>query len=245
MLSLILICLIVLLVLVYMLYGGREHKDAVQVSVSALAGLWVVVNLLPLGGTPYGQLPNTNPKLALELPPNVDPATGRKYELLPTSIPEPLSSEIDTSPTCSIGSSGCGSIRSTTAHVEASSDKLAFQWPARGRIIQKFEHGSDGINIALPVGTPVKAVEDGIVAYSDSKIAGYGNMILIHHANGYVSAYAHNITLDVKKGDRVTRGQTIAKSGQSGNVGSPQLHFELRKSSAPVDPSVYLQKLAI
>ena len=119
-----------------------------------------------------------------------------------------------------------------------------FRWPARGRVIQGFASGgNDGINIALPEGTQVKAAEAGVVAYAGSELKGYGNLVLIRHPNGFVTAYAHNGDISVKRGDQVTRGQTIARSGQSGNVGSPQLHFELRKGSQPVDPTSYLAGL--
>lgn len=123
-----------------------------------------------------------------------------------------------------------------------SSSNAEFRWPAKGRVISGFKNGgNDGINIAVPEGTPVKAAEEGTVAYSGSELKGYGNLVLIRHSNGYVSAYAHNGDLKVKKGDVVKRGQVVATSGQSGNVSSPQLHFELRKGSTPVDPSSYLQ----
>jgi murein DD-endopeptidase MepM/ murein hydrolase activator NlpD len=116
-----------------------------------------------------------------------------------------------------------------------------FRWPARGRIIQGFKSGgNDGINIAVPEGTAVKAAESGVVAYAGSEIKGFGNLVLIRHPNGYVSAYANNGELSVKRGEQVKRGQVIAKSGQSGNVASPQLHFELRKGSTPVDPTQFL-----
>ncbi len=132
----------------------------------------------------------------------------------------------------------------TTKVAAVDSDKPEFRWPARGRIIQGFSSGgNDGINIAVPEGTPVKAAEGGTVAYAGSELKGYGNLVLIRHPNGFVTAYAHNGELDVKRGDSVKRGQTIAKSGQSGNVGSPQLHFELRKGSTPVDPTNYLAGL--
>ena len=106
-----------------------------------------------------------------------------------------------------------------------------FRWPARGRVIAGFgaNGGNEGINIAVPEGTPVKAAEAGVVAYAGSEVKGYGNLVLIRHANGYVSAYAHNGELNVKRGEQVKRGQVIAKSGQTGNVTSPQLHFEIRK----------------
>jgi murein DD-endopeptidase MepM/ murein hydrolase activator NlpD len=117
-----------------------------------------------------------------------------------------------------------------------------FRWPARGRVIAGFgaNGGNEGINIAVPEGTPVKAAEAGTVTYAGSEVKGYGNLVLIRHENGYVSAYAHNGSLNVKRGEQVKRGQVIATSGQTGNVTSPQLHFEIRKGSTPVDPVKYL-----
>ena len=103
--------------------------------------------------------------------------------------------------------------------------------------------GNDGINISVPEGTAVKAAEGGVVKYAGSEPKGYGKLVLIQHPNGFVSAYAHNGELDVKRGDTVKRGQTIAKAGQTGNVSSPQVHFELRKGSTPVDPTGYLAGL--
>ena len=128
--------------------------------------------------------------------------------------------------------------------VIADSANPEFRWPARGRVIQGFKSGSnDGINISLPEGTPVKSAEAGVVVYAGSELKGYGNLVLVKHPNGFVSAYANNGDLEVKRGDSVKRGQTLAKSGQSGNVSSPQLHFELRKGSTPVDPTGYLAGL--
>jgi len=120
-----------------------------------------------------------------------------------------------------------------------------FRWPVRGRVIAGFGPKSnglqnDGINVAVPEGTPVKASEDGVVAYAGNELKGYGNLVLVRHSNGYVTAYAHASELLVKRGDTVKRGQVIAKSGQSGSVTAPQLHFEIRKGATPVDPSQYL-----
>jgi murein DD-endopeptidase MepM/ murein hydrolase activator NlpD len=121
------------------------------------------------------------------------------------------------------------------------STDLDFRWPARGRVISGFgSGGNEGINISVPEGTPVRAAESGTVAYAGSELKGYGNLVLIRHDNGYVSAYAHNGELAVKRGEKVKRGQVVAKSGQSGNVNAPQLHFEIRKGSTPVDPMPYL-----
>jgi murein DD-endopeptidase MepM/ murein hydrolase activator NlpD len=99
---------------------------------------------------------------------------------------------------------------------------------------------STGINLAVPEGTPIKAAEDGVVAYAGNELKGYGNLVLIRHANGYVSAYANARELLVKRGDSIKRGQVIANAGQTGNVTSPQLHFEIRKGSTPVDPTKFL-----
>ncbi|HTE94870.1 MAG TPA: LysM peptidoglycan-binding domain-containing M23 family metallopeptidase, partial [Bradyrhizobium sp.] len=128
---------------------------------------------------------------------------------------------------------------------EATGALPTFRWPVRGKVITSYGaktngKSNDGINLAVPEGTPVKAAEDGVVAYSGNELKGYGNLVLVRHSNGYVTAYAHASELMVKRGDTIKRGQTIAKSGQSGEVGSPQLHFEIRKGSSPVDPLQFL-----
>ena len=128
---------------------------------------------------------------------------------------------------------------------EAASDMPSFRWPVRGRIIAAFgpkPNGlqNDGINLAVPEGTPIKAAEDGVVAYAGSELKGYGNLVLVRHANGFVTAYAHASEILVKRGEMVKRGQVIAHAGQTGNVTSPQLHFEIRKGATPVDPAQYL-----
>jgi murein DD-endopeptidase MepM/ murein hydrolase activator NlpD len=132
----------------------------------------------------------------------------------------------------------------TAAEADASGATPEFRWPARGRIIEGFKSGgNDGINISVPPGTSVRAAESGVVVYSGDGLKGYGNLVLIKHPNGFVSAYANNGELDVKRGETVKRGQIIAKSGDTGNVNAPQLHFELRKGSTPVDPTQYLAGL--
>ena len=128
---------------------------------------------------------------------------------------------------------------------ETTSSLPTFRWPVRGKVITSYGaktngKSNDGINVAVPEGTPVKAAEDGVVAYSGNELKGYGNLVLVRHSNGYVTAYAHASELLVKRGDTIKRGQVIAKSGQSGEVASPQLHFEIRKGSSPVDPLQFL-----
>jgi murein DD-endopeptidase MepM/ murein hydrolase activator NlpD len=137
------------------------------------------------------------------------------------------------------------SVAGTSKQAEATGALPSFRWPARGRVIAGFgpkPNGlqNDGINLAVPEGTPVKAAEDGVVAYAGNELKGYGNLVLVRHSNGFVTAYAHASEILVKRGDQVKRGQVIAKSGQTGSVTSPQLHFEIRKGATPVDPAQYL-----
>jgi murein DD-endopeptidase MepM/ murein hydrolase activator NlpD len=120
-----------------------------------------------------------------------------------------------------------------------------FRWPVRGRVITNFGRQpgggqSDGIAIAVPAGTPVKAAENGVVAYAGSELRGYGNLILIRHEGDWVTAYAHNSELLVRRGETVRRGQTIARAGQTGSVSQPQVHFEIRRGSTPVNPTDHL-----
>ncbi|TMJ62733.1 MAG: M23 family metallopeptidase [Alphaproteobacteria bacterium] len=121
-----------------------------------------------------------------------------------------------------------------------------FPWPLRGRVLASYGVATDGthndgINIAAARGTPIEAVEAGIVAYAGNELRGYGNLVLVKHANGWISAYAHCDELLVKKGDPVYRGKVIAKVGATGGVSEPQLHFELRQGKRPVDPRGFLQ----
>jgi len=119
-----------------------------------------------------------------------------------------------------------------------------FRWPVHGRVIARFGQSpngqNDGIDVAVPQGTPVKAAEDGVVAYAGNELKGYGNLVLIRHGNGYVTAYAHASEILVKRGESVKRGQVIAKSGETGSVKAPELHFEIRKGATPVDPTEFL-----
>ncbi|MDX2287929.1 MAG: peptidoglycan DD-metalloendopeptidase family protein [Hyphomicrobiaceae bacterium] len=187
-----------------------------------------------------------------------DPATD-----VPASAPAPVATGVRTvaiepdrsapqpdapAPSAAEGrSANAGSDPSAPAPaVVAKSDKL--RWPARGRIIGSFGPRSDGthndgVNLAVPMGAEVHAAEDGVVAYAGSELRGYGNLVLVRHDNGWVTAYAHNQDLLVKRGDVVKRGQVIAKAGKSGDVDQPQLHFELRQGSKPVDPLPHLETL--
>lgn len=113
--------------------------------------------------------------------------------------------------------------------------------PVRGRVISGYgpKPGglhNDGINIAAARGSAVRAAENGVVVYAGNELRGYGNLLLVRHADGWMTAYAHNDTLRVGRGDKVAKGQVIATVGSSGNVAEPQLHFEIRRGSQAVDP---------
>ncbi len=115
----------------------------------------------------------------------------------------------------------------------------------RGKVITSYGaktngKSNDGINLAVPEGTPVMAAEDGVVAYSGNELKGYGNLVLVRHSNGYVTAYAHASELLVKRGDTIKRGQVSAKSGQSARVGSPAAPLRDPKRVYPVDPLQFL-----
>lgn len=120
-----------------------------------------------------------------------------------------------------------------------------FTWPVTGPVISGFGPAgkglhNDGINIAVPVGTAVRAAENGVVVYSGNELKGFGNLLLLKHDGGWMTAYAHNSELLAQRGATVKKGEVIAKSGASGNVDRPQVHFELRKGSKAVDPVKYL-----
>ncbi|MBU0800307.1 MAG: M23 family metallopeptidase, partial [Alphaproteobacteria bacterium] len=122
-----------------------------------------------------------------------------------------------------------------------------FEWPVMGRILSSYgpksggEH-NDGINIAVPAGTPVRAAENGTVVYPDSELKGFGNLVLIRHADRWMTAYAHLGSMNVRSGTKVTRGQTIGTVGSTGSVDTPQLHFEVRRGTEALNPEIYMAK---
>ena len=125
------------------------------------------------------------------------------------------------------------------------STAMNLRWPLKGKIISGYGPKPDGmknegINIAVPEGTSIRAADDGVVAYAGNELKGYGNLVLIRHAGGFVTAYAHAKQLMVKRGDTVKRGDVIGLAGQTGAVTSPQLHFEVRKGAAALDPLKYI-----
>ena len=123
-----------------------------------------------------------------------------------------------------------------------------FIWPVSGKVLKGFGPGgdgqrNDGVNISGAKGASILAAAGGEVVYAGSELAGFGNLVLIRHPGGWVTAYAHADTMLVQEGDLVKQGQAIATVGSTGNAGAPQVHFELRKGKEPVDPSVHLPPL--
>ncbi|GAB3131299.1 peptidoglycan DD-metalloendopeptidase family protein [Novispirillum itersonii] len=122
-----------------------------------------------------------------------------------------------------------------------------FAWPIKGKVLTGFGVDAaglrnDGINIQASPGSSVRAAENGVVVYAGNELKGFGNLLLIKHADGWMTAYAHNAELAVLRGDIVKKGQVIAKAGATGSVTSPQVHFEVRKDGAAVDPTQYMEK---
>lgn len=120
------------------------------------------------------------------------------------------------------------------------------RWPVRGRVVSAFgalsgDRKNDGIDIAVPEGTPIKAAENGVVIYAGDGLKDFGKTVLVRHEGGLVTVYGHASEIEVERGDNVRRGQEIARSGLSGNADSPKLHFEVRKNSSPVDPVKFLE----
>ncbi|MDR0967556.1 MAG: LysM peptidoglycan-binding domain-containing M23 family metallopeptidase [Rickettsiales bacterium] len=128
----------------------------------------------------------------------------------------------------------------------AAQSSMKFTWPVRGKILSGFGYKknglyNDGINIGAKSGTAVRAAEGGAVAYVGNELKGMGNLIIIQHANGWLSVYAHLDSMLVRRGVRVARGEKIGTIGKTGKVTEPQLHFEIRKGTKAYDPNKQLK----
>ena len=210
----------------------KVHGDAGHATVAAAK---------PVPGSQPTRVASLDPKVKIPAVPEV------KEPPLASTAGAPTVPAVPTVPVIQGGSND-------TAAASAAIDRAAdpgsatgteFRWPVRGRIIAGFGtkpngEKNDGINLAVPEGTAVKAAEAGTVIYAGNELEGYGNLILIRHADGWVSAYANNRDLTVTRGAKVHRGETIAHAGMTGAVTSPQVHFELRKGAKAVNPLNYL-----
>lgn len=175
----------------------------------------------------------------LVLPASVGTVPSASYSSVSDSTANSVSSTVKTAYT------PAKSAPITDSYVAPKARKTKFDWPVRGKIISGYGNlGSgrknDGINIKAALGTNVKAADSGTVAYAGNELKGFGNLILIKHVDGWITAYAHNDRLFVKKGQKVTRGEKIATVGSTGSVTTPQLHFEVRSGKKAVNPRPYL-----
>jgi len=188
---------------------------------------------------PPGAAPAPVPQV-VSVSPNAAPAVAvpAPAPIQPASTTPPVSAPISTpTQTASLPVAPLPAPPAQSGH--------GFIWPLKGEVILEYGttgHGqhNDGINIAAPRGTAVMAAESGVVAYAGNELRGFGNLLLIKHEGGWMTAYAHNDALLVKRGDVVKRGQKIAKVGDSGGVSQTQLHFEVRQGTRAVDPATVL-----
>ncbi|MEL6921228.1 MAG: peptidoglycan DD-metalloendopeptidase family protein [Pseudomonadota bacterium] len=179
------------------------------------------------GGTQVAQAPSRLDQTTTSASPSASPkpSTAQAVPYTPPSV-----STID---------------KSSTASAPSGTGLKSLRWPATGRIISAFGSNlggkpNDGIDISMPVGTPVKAAENGTVIYAGDGLKELGKTILVRHGDGLVTVYGHVSDITVNRGDTVSRGQVIASSGKTGTARQPQLHFEVRKDTKPVDPTKYL-----
>jgi murein DD-endopeptidase MepM/ murein hydrolase activator NlpD len=215
-----------------------------------LAAAPASVAALPPAQRPEVPPPTTRPALPPTAAPNspsaaaepmVPPAALHEAEPTPEALPPPISAAPPPQAVPDTPDAG------RPAAPPAAGSGM-FLWPVRGHILASYGSKpdgthNDGINIAAPRGTTVQAIDAGVVAYTGNELRGYGNLVLVKHANGWISAYAHCDAILVKRGEKVGRGQVIARVGSTGNVNEPQLHFELRRGQHAVDPREFMPPL--
>ncbi len=206
----------------------------------------------PLGAPPQAAAPP--PRRDMSLRPEPPPA--RQPDVIPLDSPAPPETRASEAGPGTLTpppgeQSAAEEARADSAPAPAAAPAIRegrFPWPVRGRILVGYGASTnggrnDGINIAAPKGTPVRVIDGGEVAYAGNELRGYGDLILVKHPGGWISAYAHCEDVAVKKGDTVSAGQVIARVGTTGGVEQPQLHFELRRGDRPVDPRDFLAPL--
>lgn len=155
----------------------------------------------------------------------------------PAHIPHPAAPHVAPAPR----------VEEEQASYEPPSSDVHFAWPVSGHVISGFGatasgERNDGINIAASEGTPVHAAAAGVVTYAGNELRQYGNLIIIKHSDGYITVYAHEASIGVKKGDSVSQGQVIGTAGSTGGVAQSELHFEVRYQTKPVNPRPLLSE---
>lgn len=215
----------------------RRVKPGTILKVPGVAGAVLAEAPIAPSSAPVLTPPPAQPPVTANVPPlAMEPAA-------PSATPKILNSS--EKQVAALDAGTAAAVAAAPASGSVADGKL--RWPVKGRVIAGYGPRNDGthndgINISVPAGTDVHAAENGSVAYAGSELKGYGNLILVRHDNGLVTAYAHASEILVKRGDRVQRGQVIAKAGKTGAVDQPQLHFEVRRDQTPVDPATYLEK---
>jgi len=226
--------------------GGIARRYGVSAAELAAANGMTVTDTIRIGQTLRIPAPGATTTTAQATPPATPTPQAQTTQTPPaTTTPAPQT----TTPPAAATPPATPPAQQTTTPAAATTPAApstagSLRWPVQGRIIANFNgQANPGINISVPVGTPVLAAESGTVEYAGNEIAGYGNLVLIRHPNGLVTAYAHMRDIAVRQGDAVTRGQTIGTAGMTGSVTAPQLHFEVRdanRGNVAVDPVPYL-----
>jgi lipoprotein NlpD len=171
--------------------------------------------------------------------PPVTPVRPPEQKTEPTPLPPPGEQPASPPPANPPATPAPAPVETPKPPRAADAGAINWGWPATGSLVQTFSSGSKGIDIGGNPGDPVLAAADGKVMYSGNGVRGLGNLIIINHQNGFITAYAHNRALLVKTGQDVKKGAKIAEVGQTDTT-SPRLHFEIRKQGTPVDPLQYL-----
>lgn len=213
---------------------GISPNALMQANGMAQAELLRVGQALVIPGATRAPATATSAPVTVATPPPAAPAPSPQPTPPPVATPAAPAQEI-----------AIATPTQPAAAPAATTNGTTFRWPIQGRIISDFGpkpggERNDGINFAAPEGADIRAAEAGTVIYAGNEIPGYGNLILIRHADNFVTAYAHTSAMLVAKDQTVTRGQVIGRVGQTGSVTSPQLHFELRRGSTPINPMDYL-----
>lgn len=220
--------------------GGSDPSPATAASLPATPGRGVQVETLSPPGT--ASTPPVSADQPAALPPvQQQPATDQGPAPLPQADVPSRGTAVPSAETAPASPAATATQEAT---LPARSGKT-FSWPVRGRVLAGFGPTpdglhNDGINISARAGAPVIAAENGVVVYAGAELKGFGNLLLVRHADGWITAYAHLDRMLVKKGQKVTRGQAIGTVGSSGGVGQPQLHFEIRRGTQAVDPAKFL-----
>ena len=221
---------------------GHFHKLALVALASFLA---VGCTTTPDTQLSWGVNTRT-PKRIVEK--NAQPKTYAYQDKYAKPVPRPSNNYVsrNVAPYSPVTSKALAPIKKAQAPVAGAP---VFVWPVSGRVLSDFGATTtggrnDGINIAAPVGTPIRASASGFITYAGDELKAYGNLVLIKHSGGYTTAYAHADRLVVVKGDYVASGQVIGYTGETGDISGPQLHFEIRSNTTPVNPRSYLTTLS-